>query len=354
MGVTRFMKKGSKYITHTQRLMLEDCFNAKLSKKKIAEKIGMSLSTVYRELQRGKFIKHKKKYDKYGFCGLEEIVSYSPERAEERAKLEMSKKGAPIKLGKDYAFAAYVEKRVIRDKISPCVLVGEMKKSGNFSTIVSKSTLYRYISRGFFMNLRMRHLPYYKKKTRYRKTVAKRAPRGNSIEKRPICVLDRKIFGHWEMDCVIGCSSYTLLVLTERKTRKEIILRMQNKTTKSVVNALNTLEKQYGKNFSNIFKSITVDNGVEFSDCEGMEKSIFGGTRTSFYYCHPYTSCERGSNERINRDIRKIFPKGTDFSKVSDKQVQHCEEWVNLYPREIFGFDNAANKFEEELAKILP
>lgn len=83
-----------------------------------------------------------------------------------------------------------------------------------------------------------------------------------------------------------------------------------------------------------------------------MEKSVFGGTRTLFYYCHPYTSCERGTNERINRDIRKIFPKGTDFSKVSDKQVQRCEDWVNHYPREIFDFGNSAERFEAELAKI--
>lgn len=332
--------------------MLEDCFNAKLSKKKIAQKIGMSLSTVYRELERGKCTKRRKKYDCYGFCGYDEFISYSADLAEERAKLEMTKKGAPIKLGKDFTFAEYVEKRVIKDKISPCVLIGEMKKSGKFQTNVSKSTLYRYISRGFFLHLRMKHLPCYKKKKHYRKTTIQRAPRGTSIEKRPICILQRKIFGHWEMDCVVGSSLTTLLVLSERKTRKEIILRIPNKTTKSVVHALNILEERYGKNFKKIFKTITVDNGVEFSDCSGMEKSVFGGTRTLFYYCHPYTSCERGTNERINRDIRKIFPKGTDFSKVSDKQVQRCEDLVNHYPREIFDFGNSAERFEAELAKI--
>ena len=347
------MKKGSKYITRTQRLMLEDCFNAKLSKKKIAQKIGMSLSTVYRELERGKCTKRRKKYDCYGFCGYDEFISYSADLAEERAKLEMTKKGAPIKLGKDFTFAEYVEKRVIKDKISPCVLIGEMKKSGKFQTNVSKSTLYRYISRGFFLHLRMKHLPCYKKKKHYRKTTIQRAPRGTSIEKRPICILQRKIFGHWEMDCVVGCSLPTLLVLSERKTRKEIIIRIPDKTTKSVVHALNTLEKNYGKRFSKIFRSITVDNGVEFSDCKGMEESVFGNTRTKFYYCHPYTSCERGSNERINRDIRKIFPKGTNFSKVSQQQVQWCEDWVNRYPREMFDFGNAAERFEEELAKLV-
>lgn len=346
------MKKGSKYITHDQRILLEDCVRDKIPKRKIAEKIGMSLSTVYREIKRGNCKQRRKKYDSFGDSVLEEYETYCLETAEERAKMEMTKKGAPLKIGNDHDFAAYVEKRVIDDRISPCVLIGEMKKSGKFQTDVSKSTLYRYISRGFFLHLRMKHLPCYKKKKHYRKTTIQRAPRGTSIEKRPICILQRKIFGHWEMDCVVGCSLPTLLVLSERKTRKEIIIRIPDKTTKSVVHALNTLEKNYGKRFSKIFRSITVDNGVEFSDCSGMEESIFGGTRTMLYYCHPYTSCERGTNERLNRDIRKIFPKGTDFAKVTDKQVKRCEDWVNHYPREIFDFGNSAERFEEELAKI--
>lgn len=333
--------------------MLEDCFNAKLSKKKIAQKIGMSLSTVYRELERGKCTKRRKKYDCYGSCGYDEFISYSADLAEERAKLEMTKKGAPIKLGKDFTFAEYVEKRVIKDKISPCVLIGEMNKSGNFRTKISKSTLYRYISKGFFLNLSMEHLPYYKKKKRYRKTVAKRAPRGTSIDKRPVEILTREEFGHWEMDSIVGKTKATLLALTERKTRMEIIFLMPNRTTKSVIHSLNVLENRYGDSFTQIFKSVTVDNGVEFSDCKGMEESVFGNTRTKFYYCHPYTSCERGSNERINRDIRKIFPKGTNFSKVSQQQVQWCEDWVNRYPREMFDFGNAAERFEEELAKLV-
>ena len=55
-----------------------------------------------------------------------------------------------------------------------------------------------------------------------------------------------------------------------------------------------------------------------------------------------YTSCERGTNKRINRDIRKIFPKGTNFANVTDKQVKRCEDWINHYPRQIFDFVNSA------------
>ena len=70
--------------------------------------------------------------------------------------------------------------------------------------------------------------------------------------------------------------------------------------------------------FPRVFQTITVDNGGEFSDVKSLERSILRkGRRTKMYYCHPYTSCERGSNECANKMVRRKFPKGTDFNKVS-------------------------------------
>ena len=101
-----------------------------------------------------------------------------------------------------------------------------------------------------------------------------------------------------------------------------------------------------------MFKSITVDNGSEFADFSGLEKSIYGGKRCPVYYCHPYASCERGTNERLNREIRRWFPKGTDFSKVTDSFIQGVENWINSYPREIFGFATSLELFQKELQAI--
>ena len=64
------------------------------------------------------------------------------------------------------------------------------------------------------------------------------------------------------------------------------------------------------------------------------------------YFCHPYTACERGTNENINRMIRRHFPKGTSFDKVTAKQVKEVERWINTYPREILGFSSASELFE--------
>lgn len=105
--------------------------------------------------------------------------------------------------------------------------------------------------------------------------------------------------------------------------------------------------------FPRIFKSITVDNGAEFADCDGIERSINTGRRTKLYYCHPYSSWERGSNENQNKLIRRFFPKGKDLNRVTRKQVKIAEEWLNAYPRRIFGYKSARDLWEKEIMLIV-
>ena len=127
---------------------------------------------------------------------------------------------------------------------------------------------------------------------------------------------------------------------------------MDNQSAVNVVRFLNKLERCYGKRFRDVFKSITVDNGSEFANVTGMEKSIFRGKRTTVYYCHPYSSWERGSNERLNREIRRLIPKGSDISCYSSADIQWVEDWVNAYPRQIFDFATSEEMFQEELSRI--
>lgn len=354
-GTTEMKRKGTKNFTYTQRLQLEALLKAGVHKKQIAAQLGVCLATVYNEIKRGACTQKKYSYtDYWGERHYKTVTAYSPNIAEEKYRLNQTAHGAPLKVGNDYDFIRYVEKRVCVDKISPAAVAGEIKRGKLCKTVVSKTTMYRYIAQGLFMNIRSVHLPFGQRKKQYRKTQAKRPPRGTSIEKRPLEVFARDTFGHWEMDCVIGkkFSRDTLLVFTERLTRYEIIMRMPNHKTATIVHYLNKLERRFGAKFRKVFKSITVDNGSEFADFAGLEKSIYGGKRTSVYYCHPYTSCERGSNERLNREIRRLLPKGTDFTKYSDKQIQRVQDWVNTYPREIFGFATSAELFAKQLAAV--
>ena len=155
------------------------------------------------------------------------------------------------------------------------------------------------------------------------------------------------------MDCVCGPTKDSLLVFSERLTRKELIFKIPSQQSKYVVRTLNVLERRYGKIFRKVFKTITVDNGSEFADTYGMEKSSYGkGVRTKIFYCHPYSSYERGTNERLNREIRRLLPKGTNLSHVSDTEVKRVQDWVNAYPREVLGYATSEELFNNQLALI--
>jgi IS30 family transposase len=241
----------------------------------------------------------------------------------------LKEKGSQIKLGNDYEYAEYLERKILEEKQSPKAVLGHIRKHNiHFNTTISVNTFYSYIRKGYFSTLEMKHLPKgNQKKKKQHIRVNKKAPKGTSIEQRPLTILERTSFGHWEMDCVCGPTKESLLVLSERLTRKEIIMPIKTQSTKEVVKALNKLEYKFGRKFKSIFKTITVDNGTEFSDCQGIEKSIYGkGNRTKVYYCHPYSSWERGTNERINREIRRLIPKGTNLANVTEAKYS---TWKN-------------------------
>ena len=134
----------------------------------------------------------------------------------------------------------------------------------------------------------------------------------------------------------------------------EIILRSRDKTSQSTVRLFNRLERKLGGSvFRKVFKSITFDNGTEFSDTEGIEFSPYTRKqRTTVYYCHPYCSSERGSNENQNGFIRRFIPKGTAISSYSDEYINYVQDFINNYPRAIFNGENSAKRFSNELQKL--
>lgn len=189
---------------------------------------------------------------------------------------------------------------------------------------------------------------------------ASRAPAGESIEQRPEEIDGREEFGHWEGDTVYSGkgkrkTTRALLTLTERKTRKEIIIAIPNRKAETVVKALDALERKLGaRRFRAIFKSITFDNGTEFAAAEGLERSCVNKRlpRTKVYFCHPYSSWERGTNENTNGMIRRRFPKGTNFAAVTNAQIAQAENWINNYPRKILGYKSSEIVFRECLREL--
>ena len=345
------MGKLFKQMSHNDRIKMEALLNAGHSKAEVAKQLHFHRSTIYREYDKGKYMHRNSDYT--------EEERYSSDLGQKAHDYAQEGKGRALKIGNDRELAECIEDKIVNDKYSQEAALAEIAKGEKqFKTSISLRTLYRYIDNGIFLKLTNKDLPIKSKKKKHNKKVKvqKRASAGESIENRPEEVKDREVFGHWEMDTVKGQRGVTkscMLVLTERKTRDEIIIKLKDQTAASVVEALDRLERKWGDMFSKVFRSITVDNGVEFADYEGMEKSVFGEEKRTFvFYCHPYSSWERGSNENNNRLIRRHIPKGEDFDGRQDAEIEYIEKWINDYPRGIFDYRTSAELFEEELQKL--
>lgn len=83
-----------------------------------------------------------------------------------------------------------------------------------------------------------------------------------------------------------------------------------------------------------------------------LTAQLFPRKRTTVYYCHPYCSSERGSNEILNREIRRLIPKGTNLGKLTQSEVNAVEDWVNNYPRQVLGFATSKELFDEEIRRL--
>lgn len=174
---------------------------------------------------------------------------------------------------------------------------------------------------------------------------------GRSIEERPSEANDRSEFGHWEGDLVIGSKKKdddALLTMLERKTREYWMIRVPGRNPNGVTAAFTTIRSQYSEHWDTIFKTITTDNGSEFSMLSELEEL----SKTLVYFAHPYTSCEKGSVERHNGLIRRFIPKGKRIDSYSDEQISQIETWCNSLPRKLLGYRTPDDLFENELDRI--
>ncbi|WP_088794968.1 IS30 family transposase, partial [Streptococcus pneumoniae] len=158
-------------------------------------------------------------------------------------------------------------------------------------------------------------------------------PAGQSIEQRSEAINLRLENGYYEIDTVLltRAKNYCLLVLTDRKSRHQIIQLIPNKSAEVVNQALKLILKQHK------ILSITADNGTEFNRLF----DVF--SEEHIYYAHPYASWERGTNENHNRLIRRWLPKGT--KKMTPKEVAFIEKWINNYPKKCLDYKSPREDF---------
>ncbi len=168
-----------------------------------------------------------------------------------------------------------------------------------------------------------------------RQGTGKNIPNRTDISLRLIEVDNRTAFGHFEADSIESCKKRgeqlpCLTVVVERVSRYTTIRKTASKTaistTTSIIKAL--------KPYKNTIKSITYDNGCEFSRHEKINKEL----NTSSYFARPYCSNDKGTVENINGLIRRFFPKGTNFATITDEKIAYVEDWINNRPMKILNY----------------
>lgn len=245
----------------------------------------------------------------------------------------------------------YIIEKLVKEKWSP-EAISHLAPS---EVKVSTATIYRFLKKeGKYLR---EHL-YEKGKPRRQRVANRRGRFSNKqvvdkkkyIDERPIEVNERKEFGHWEGDLMVGPrrgSKYVILSLVERKSRKSKFTKMPNREAATTLSYLRALLLSIPEEAR---KSVTLDNGTEFTP-SSMHKlqELFPGFKV--YYTEPYSPEQKGSNENMNGRFRKTFPKKTDFAFVPKGDVTQVEKQQNNRPVKLHGYKTAGEVFEIELAK---
>lgn len=165
-----------------------------------------------------------------------------------------------------------------------------------------------------------------------------RIPNRLSIDDRPAIVETRSRIGDWEADTVIGKNHRQAIVsIVERKTGFTLIRKVERKTAQAVSEAMIELLNPHRKKVH----TITSDNGKEFAGHEEIANKL----KADFYFAHPYSSWERGTNENTNGLIRQYFPKNRDFTTITQQEIDMAMERLNNRPRKRLGYKTPSQVF---------
>jgi IS30 family transposase len=314
------MGKQYRQITMDEREVIAKLHYEGRRPSEIAVAVGRDKSTIIRELARNSSLS-------YG-C-------YTPCRANQRSDERRKRASRRLRL-KNKTIRTYVHEKLALGW-SPELIAGRLSMDRPGQSI-SYEAIYQYIyhpktegREELIASLRRAHRK--RKQKSIGRTVRKtKIPNRVPIDARPKSVEARRRYGHWEGDSLVSRKSAEALnSLTERKSRLLLLTKLGRKgaaeTRKAVVARL-------GKLPAAMRRTLTLDNGTENAQHEKITAAV--GVRC--YFAHPYASWQRGTNEHINGLIRWYLPKGTDFSKITCKQIAQIESLINNRPRKCLGF----------------
>jgi len=307
-----------KQLTQCQRCQISALKKEGHSQHEIAKAIEVHKATISRELRRNR-----------GQRG------YRPKQAHRKALMRRRQK---VQSRIKRSTWRLVDEK-LREDWSPEQVSGWLKKRCDIA--ISHERIYQYIltdkkSGGdLYKHLRCQK-PYRKRYGQYDRRG--KLPNRVSIEERPAIVATRERLGDWEIDTVIGKGHRGALVtLTERKSRMALICRVTHRRAEAVAQVTVKLLDSLSK----FVHTITSDNGKEFARHETIAEAL----QADFYFAHPYSSWERGANENMNGLIRQYFPKDTDFTTVTDAEVEKVMEKLNHRPRKCLDYQTPFEVF---------
>jgi IS30 family transposase len=190
-----------------------------------------------------------------------------------------------------------------------------------------------------YLHLRRKGKPY--RKRGYRSSGRGLIPNRVPIDQRPAEVESKETFGHWEADTIVSRGRQGgFFTLVERKTKYTFVFPIRTRRAEEIEKKANILRAKHS-----VFKSITFDNGKEFSKHVELSRVL----QTTCYFANPYHSWERGLNEHTNGLIREFFPKKMNLNKVSLAETRKLEKKLNKRPRKVLNFRTPQEVFSQEL-----
>jgi IS30 family transposase len=328
------MKQHHTKLTPAERDKLALWHAQGLSNREIGRRLGRSHTTIGAELRQGGPVNGE----------------YVAIRAQRLSYLRKAKSYVRPPLKNDWLYA-YVHAR-LRDGWSPQQISGRLRRDypGEKTRHINHETIYRYIYAGENQDLRLwEYLPRKQKKRRKkggRKTHRSCIPNRVSIHERPVTVEERAEFGHFEGDSIEGRRVHKDGIHTEveRKSRKTFARKVDRIASAETLHAQLAIFESMP---APARRSTTLDNGKEHS----RHEQLTIGLGTNVYFADPYSSWQRGTNEYHNGLVRRYLPKRTDFTALTQDELDDIVEEINNRPRKCLDYATPNEVFSEELTK---
>ncbi len=325
--------RSERHLSEQEREEISRGLVAGNSVRQLARQLGRSASTVSREIARN--------------GGRQ---AYRAAAADQRA-WRYAERPKPCALASNERLRNVIAERLQHDW-SPQQIAGWLKviHHNEPAMQISHETIYRSLfiqARGLFKKELIAHLRSGRSIRRGKTATLKGHPRGIvdaiCIRERPAEVEDRAVPGHWEGDLIAGSRNTHIATLVERRSRYVILVRVQNRETATVVNALT---QQVQRLPEGLMTTLTWDQGKEMAS----HKQFTVATDVQVYFCDPRSPWQRGSNENTNGLLRQYFPKGTDLSGFTQEQLDAVADRLNTRPRKTLGYRTPADKLAETVA----